>query len=92
MEAKIDLLEKIRQVVENSKSAKTKKVEARKAILESRKLDNAKPKGIVISRGSVGLIAVLPSGMTAAKLLKAKEKFSAKIDDFKNSNDNFLKI
>lgn len=93
MEAKIDLLDKIRQVIEDSKTAKAKKIEARKNILAERKLNSAKASGLVIAHGSKKLVAILPTGMTAAKFAKTTEKFSEKIEEFKNSeNSKFLKL
>ena len=92
MENRIDLLDKIKEVIEKSKSAKAKKVEARKAILSERKTNSIKSVGIVIGKGNTNLVAVIPTGMTATKLNSAKEKFAEEINEFKLSDKEFLRL
>ena len=92
MENRIDLLDKIKEVIEKSKSAKAKKVEARKAILSERKTNSIKSFGVVIGRGNTNLVAVIPTGMTAVKLNSVKEKFAEEINEFKSSNQEFLRL
>lgn len=92
MENRIDLLDKIKEVIEKSKSAKAKKIEARKAILSERKTNSIKSFGVVIGRGNTNLVAVIPTGMTAVKLNSVKEKFAEEINEFKSSNQEFLRL